>query len=84
MNASDRNMCHHTLLSVLDMGKTESVRVARKNNLVDDEGHVTTLYQFANRMTWRLGLAAQRITDMQTEIDALRKGRDDVMENKNV
>ena len=72
MNAMDRNMKHETLLDVLAMGKDESVRVACKNSLIDNEGGVEQLYKFANRMTWRLDLAMQRITDMQTDIDRLR------------
>tara|TARA_R110000850_G_scaffold79395_1_gene171183 strand:- start:659 stop:907 length:249 start_codon:yes stop_codon:yes gene_type:complete len=78
MNATDRNMKHETLLEILAMGKGESVRVASKNSLVDSEGHICELYQFANRMTWRLNLAMQRITDMQTDIDNLRNARDRV------
>jgi|TARA_R110000851_G_scaffold162950_1_gene306797 hypothetical protein len=69
MNAIDRNMKHETLLDVLAMGKDESVRVACTNSLNGEVGH---LYKFANRMTWRLDLAMQRITDMQTDIDRLQ------------
>lgn len=70
---SDRKMKHDTLLEVLAGGRRESMRVARKNSLEDDDGETDHLYRFANRMSWRLGLAMQRINDMKAEIDRLNE-----------